>query len=119
MPEAPVGAAHGAPLYTLQFGLLCATTFGFAMSFQLLLPTLPLFALQVGGTEAEVGLIMGFFTATALAVRPFAGRMIDRRGRRGLLLLGLGVSGMSSLLYLGVTSMPSLLLLRLFHGAGL
>ncbi|MBI3003585.1 MAG: MFS transporter, partial [candidate division NC10 bacterium] len=106
-------------LLTGPFVLTCVATFFFFLSFYLLLPTLPLYAQEYGMGESEIGLIIGAFAFSALLVRPYVGRAIDRHGRRGVLLLGTAVFLFSSLAYHFTRTVGSLLALRLLHGAGM
>jgi MFS family permease len=113
-------AAESRPrLLTGPFVLTCVASFFFFLSFYLLLPTLPLYAQEHGMGESEIGLIIGAFAFTALLVRPGVGRAIDRRGRRGILLLGTAVFLFSSLAYHFTRTVGSLLALRLLHGSGM
>jgi len=63
-------------------------------------------------------LIIGVFTISAVILRPFIGQMVDRRGRKNILISGLLVFLVSMLLYNYTNSVTSLLLLRVFHGIG-
>ena len=122
MSKAVTGEAAGgskARIFTLNFVLACSGTFAFFSSFQLLLPTLPIYIVQIGGSQAEIGLLIGVFTVSAVALRPFIGRDVDKRGRRRYMLLGAFIFFASGVLYNFVTDVPALLLLRLFHGAGI
>lgn len=119
MPVAPPAAESRPHLLTQGFVLTCLSTFFFFLSFYLLLPTLPLYALQHGMGESEIGLIIGVFALTSLVVRPYVGRAIDRRGRKGMLLLGTAVFLAAALAYHFTRTVGSLLALRLLHGSGM
>lgn len=106
-------------LFTPDFLLTSMATLAFFGSFQLQLPTLPLYILYIGGNESQIGLILGIFTVTATGLRPFVGRASDRRGRRAFLLGGALIFAIAPVLYSLTTSVPMLLALRLFHGAGI
>jgi len=84
-----------------------------------LTPTLPFYILRIGGQESDVGLLLGAFTLTAIAARPWVGQEIDRRQRRIFLLIGACVYVAASLLYDWARSVPALLALRAFHGLGI
>jgi len=49
----------------------------------------PLRLESFGASKARVGLIMGLHSIVAIGVRPFFGRLIDRRGGRRISLIGL------------------------------
>ena len=106
-------------LYRRPFVLLCASSFFFYLSSQLILPVVPLYAAELGGREADVGLIVGVFAFSAMVFRPLAGWLADRVGRRPLVLLGPAVFAGASLAYPVVGSIPTLLLLRVLHGVGM
>lgn len=107
-----------AKILTPNFIIACATNFASFSSFYFLLATLPVYIVEVGGSESETGFIIGAFAITALLLRPFVGQIADRRGRKLLVLSGAGVLVASGLLYNTTTSVSSLLALRVFHGAG-
>lgn len=101
------------------FVLLCVSTLLFYVSFQLLLAVIPLHTVRLGGGELEVGLVTALFAATAMVLRPLAGALTDRLGRRPLILAGPAVFGLASLGYTAVRSVAALLGLRVFHGIGM
>ncbi|MCZ7358132.1 MAG: MFS transporter [Candidatus Methanoperedens sp.] len=105
-------------LLTRNFLLTSFSTVAIFTSFYFLLVTLPIYILQLGGTESQIGLIIGVFTISAVLLRPFMGREVDRRGRKNMLLAGSLVFLLSMLLYNYTTSVTALLLLRVFHGIG-
>lgn len=94
--------------------LWCATLL-FYLGFQLLLPITPLYATALGAREAEVGLIMGSFALAAMVLRPLAGDLADRIGRRPLVLLGTAIFMLAPVGYALVGTVPALLVVRLFQ----
>ena len=109
---------HNEELFTKNFILTSLSTVAVFTSFYFLLVTLPIYIQELGGTESEIGLIIGVFTISAVLLRPFIGREVDRRGRKYVLIAGLIVFLISMLLYNYTTSVATLLLLRVFHGIG-
>jgi MFS family permease len=81
-----------------------------------LLPTLPTYVEDVGGTQQQVGIVMGAFAIGLLLFRPWLGRMADERSRKAVLLLGTAVAAIAPLGYLFVHSIPLLIAIRAFHG---
>lgn len=81
-----------------------------------LLPTLPLYVQDVGGTTQQVGLVVGSFAVGLLLCRPMLGKLADERSRKLVVLIGMGVVTIAPLGYLFVKSIPLLLLIRAFHG---
>lgn len=106
-------------LLSQAFAFLWAATFFVFLSFYLLLPVLPVYALRQGTRESAVGLIIGVFALTSMTLKPWAGWALDWRGRRGILLAGAAIFCLASLGYPLARSTAALLLLRVFHGAGM
>ncbi len=88
----------------------------FWASIACLLPTLPLYVQEVGGTKQQIGIVMGSFAIGLLLFRPVLGRIADDRSRKLVLLIGVGVVAIAPLGYLFVKSIPLLMVLRAFHG---
>ena len=86
------------------------------LSFQMLLPALPLYVKELGGDGSLVGLVTGLFTLSALLIRPVAGIFLDRLGRKGIFLAGLGLFILSSYSYALTAGVGVILLLRFLHG---
>ncbi|HEX7627414.1 MAG TPA: MFS transporter [Candidatus Methanoperedens sp.] len=110
--------AKNEKLFSRDFVLTSLSTFTLFASFYFLLITLPIYIQKIGGTESEIGLIIGVFTISAVALRPFIGHEVDRRGRKIILITGILVFLISMLLYDYTKSVTSLLLLRVLHGVG-
>lgn len=105
-------------LWTRDFVIIFLVNLFIFVSFQMLLPTLPVYAKHLGGQETAMGMIIGVFTVSALLVRPFVGQVLDSSGRRGPLLLGLAVFMLSVLAYNWAFSIIALLAFRFLHGFG-
>ena len=83
----------------------------------MLVPTLPLFAVQrLSATPGQVGLLMGMMATSAIFSRGLTGYATDRWGRRGLQLFGLAISTVVAFAYGWMPTISALLLWRLLHG---
>ena len=102
-------------LYTLQFGLLCASNFLFSASFQMIIPELPDHLTALGGADYK-GYIIALFTLTAGISRPFSGKLTDTIGRVPVMIFGSLVCVVASAFYPFVTTVFGFLLLRFSHG---
>jgi MFS family permease len=105
--------------YSRALAYVVAATFFHFASLYYLLPTLPLYVEQLGGSPSEVGLIIGILALTSLVARPALGLWMDRAGRQGFLMAGAAIYGLASLGYGVIHWVPGLLLWRVFHGIGL
>ncbi|HEY7675660.1 MAG TPA: MFS transporter [Candidatus Methylomirabilis sp.] len=112
-------AAGAERLFTTPFVLTCLATCMFFLSHQLVLMATPLYALERGGSEADAGTLTLVFSLAALVSRLPIGWVMDRWGRRPVMLAGTGIAVACALLYPGVAAMPGLLALRPFHGVAL
>jgi MFS family permease len=100
-----------ARLITLFAAGLCFWT-----SLATLLPTIPLYVQDIGGSPGTVGLIMGAFAIGLLGSRSWLGQMADQHSRRRVLLIGVAVTAIASFSYPFIQFMPLLFCLRAFHG---
>ncbi len=80
------------------------------------LPVIPLYVESLGGTEAQVGWVMGSFAIGLLLCRAYLGKLADRKGRRVVMQIGLVVAAVVPLCYAVVTSIPLLMVFRAVHG---
>ena len=71
----------------------------------------------LGGSNTAVGIAVGSFSVTAVLLRPWVGRMGDRRGRRLIMVAGAATMGLSIIGYL-VPSLSALIAFRLLSGFG-
>lgn len=84
--------------------------------FYMLLPTLPLFIKHIGGSESQVGLVVGAFMLSAVILRPIIGGLLDRYGRRPFILCGLLIFTLAMYFYSWVGGVFVLLGLRILQG---
>jgi MFS family permease len=103
------------PIFTVQFSLLCLSSFLFFGSFNILLPELPGYLAQLGGEDYK-GLIISLFTLTAGLSRPFSGKLTDTIGRVPIMIYGVVVCVIAGILYPILTSVAGFLFLRFIHG---
>ncbi len=104
---------------TRQFLTVVVAGLFYFFSLGMLLPIVPLFvAGPLGGSELAVGILVGSFSIGAVLIRPFAGRIGDRMGRKVLIVGGALVVAISVGLYLLVTGPEMLLAARLIGGVG-
>jgi MFS family permease len=85
---------------------------------------LPLFIKNHGGSESDMGIVMGVFSLAAVLCRPWISEMIDRIGRKRSYTLGsliMTVFPLAYLLFRGSLSLfyLPLILVRVIHGVGL
>ena len=105
-------------IWNKTFFLIMLVSFLMFMSMYMLLPTLPLYAQSIGGNETVAGTIVAVFTLAAVLVRPWFGNLLDRKGRKLILIIGVGIFLVSALAYNFVFSIVTLLALRVVHGIG-
>jgi MFS family permease len=82
------------------------------------LPLLPFYAKDLGASAFVFTCLVSAFSLATLISAPFWGRFSDRYGRRPALLIALGASALSYLVFGFATSLWMLLLSRLVQGAG-
>ena len=106
------------PLWTKEFILITISNLFLTFSFQMLIPTLPVYVSERGGDELAVGMVISVFTISALLTRPFAGKALDSVGRRKVLFIGLLSFILCTLGYYWMTTVFLILSLRFLHGIG-
>jgi MFS family permease len=106
-------------LLTPLFLTVAAAELAYFTADGVLLPALPRYVTgPLGGGNVEVGLVMGAFSVSAFFLRPLAGRLADRRGRRLLMVIGASLFALSVAGYLVSPSVPLLVAMRLLTGVG-
>ena len=112
-------AATRAPLLTRTFVTVAVAELSYFTADGVLLPALPRYVEgPLGAGNVAVGIVIGAFSVSAFFLRPWAGLLSDRRGRRIVMVAGASVFALSVLGYLAATSVAVLVAMRLLTGIG-
>lgn len=103
-------------LWTKSFVFMTLAMLFLFIAFYSLLPTLPQFVKQIGGSEAQVGWVTGVFMLSAVLFRPIIGGLLDRYGRRAFMVSGLIMFIIAMYMYNFVGGVVVLIGLRFMHG---
>lgn len=96
---------------TLVNFLICANTF-------MLMATLPMFVQHLDGSRLLAGIIGGLLTLTAFITRPYFGGLLDKKGRKLILLVGIVLLLAVTALYQTTASIVIIFILRIIQGLG-
>lgn len=103
-------------IWNKNFVLLCIANLMLFMSMQLLLPTLPLYIIDIGGSKQDVGYIMGAYTLGATLMRFLAGWLVDNYGRKKNIIIGLAFMLAITVLYSIFKTVSTVMIIRVMHG---
>lgn len=106
-------------ILTREFTLGFFSQFAFISVFYILIPTLPIYLLKSGCKEAEIGVLIGIFFVSALALRPFVGRALLGIPEKIFMIAGAVLFALTSVAYLWAPPFWPLFILRAFQGIGL
>jgi MFS family permease len=103
----------------LAFAGVFTVTFCGLLAVGAVLPVLPRYVHgPLAAGNVAVGVVIGSYAITGLMLRPFAGRLADRRGRKPAVLLGALLVSAAGFLYLLPFGVMGLIAARLVLGAG-
>lgn len=105
-------------LLTLNFALICLLYLALYMIFHSLNTTLPIYIKQFGGTTKIAGLALTSLTVAAIISRPITGFLLDKYGRKRLLISGLLLFLVPSIIYIWMIPIPLLIIFRFVQGSG-
>ncbi len=88
------------------------------MGMGIIVPVLPLYAAELGATGFALGIIIAVFALSGGVLQPFVGGLSDRHGKKGFLIAGLVIFGLTGYIYTLAGSVCHLVLIRTLHGAG-
>ena len=104
---------------TARFLLVVSAGLAYFMALGAVLPIVPRYVKhELGGGSLQVGIAVGVLFVGAVALRPYAGRLGDRFGRRVLIVSGALVVSVSILAYGAIHSLEWLIFARIVTGLG-
>ncbi|MFE8699879.1 MFS transporter [Cytobacillus sp. FJAT-54145] len=105
------------PIWTKDFLSISFVNMSVFITFYSLMTTLPIFVIyQLDGTEAQGGLVVTIMLLSAILIRPFSGNIIQRFGKRKILIVSTIAFAVTSLGYMMFDQFMSLMVLRFIHG---
>ena len=114
-----VGASERPPLITLRFATVVASGICYFLSIGVVIPAIPRYVKhRLDGGSLAVGIVVGALFVGAVILRPLAGRIGDRYGRKLLVITGALTVGASMLCYALANSIPTLVGARILTGVG-
>ena len=97
-------------IYLLTVGTISAISFG------MIGPLIPPYAVSLGATLSLAGVVAGIFSFAALIGRPFASVIGDRFNKKHMLMIFMFLNGLSTVLYAVAPNITWLLPIRIMHG---
>ncbi|MBR2790730.1 MAG: MFS transporter [Eggerthellaceae bacterium] len=111
-------AANLGEIFTRDFLLIATINLAMFFAFQMTTIGLPIYVDALGASTRMVGLVATFMAISATAARIFAGPMLDRFGRSGMLIGGIALSAVTIAAYAIFPIVGVILGIRLLHGIG-
>lgn len=104
-------------IWNKNFIIACIANFLVACSFNLLMPTIPIYlSEELGVPASKIGIVLSSYAIALLLIRPFCGYWVDVYSRKPLFLLGLTVFIATFFGYYFATTVVFLVILRFIHG---
>lgn len=104
-------------LWNKNFILICITYFFVACSFNLLMPTIPIFLSEELEIEpSKIGIALSSYAIALLIIRPFCGYWVDVFQRKPLLIMGITLFVAAFIGYYFAFTVLFFVILRFFHG---
>ncbi|MDQ0252919.1 MFS family permease [Evansella vedderi] len=105
------------PIWTKNFLSISFLSLLVFITFYTLLTTLPIYVIySLEGTEAQAGLVVTMMLLSSILVRPFSGNLMERLGKRNVLIGSTIAFAVISLGYIWVEQFVPLMILRFMHG---
>lgn len=98
--------------------ILFITIFIDLVGFGIFVPVVPIYARELNASEALVGDTGALFSLMMFIFTPFWGTLSDRFGRRPVILIAVGLSAISYVLFAHATTITLLIISRMLTGVG-
>lgn len=105
-------------LWSKEFVSIIAINLFLFLSFQMVLPGLPIYAASMGANNSQIGILAAILTVSSLIMRPLAGLALDEVGRRPVFLIGLSAFLILTFLHGFIASFWLLVFIRFLLGFG-
>ncbi|AKC62082.1 MULTISPECIES: MFS transporter [Clostridium] len=105
-------------LWSKYFILALIITVGVNLTCNLLLSTISIYAKKITGVDSYAGVMTGAFTLAALFIRILAGKLLDKLGRKKILILGIAITAFSTIGYIFSNGIVLLVIFRVIQGFG-
>ncbi|HNQ27776.1 MAG TPA: MFS transporter [Aquaticitalea sp.] len=104
-------------LWNRNFIIACIANFLVACSFNLLMPTIPIYlSEELGVPHSKIGIVLSSYAIALLLVRPFCGYWVDVYARKPLFLLGITLFIGTFIGYYFAFTVLFFVILRFIHG---
>lgn len=106
-----------AKLWSLSYLNVCLANFLMACSFNLLMPSIPLYITeQMGVPQSQTGIVLASYAIALMFVRPFSGFIVDLYSRKKILLIAFSCYILIFFGYFWATTVLLFIVVRFIHG---
>lgn len=106
-----------AKLWTLSYLNVCIANFLMACSFNLLMPSIPLYITEyLGVPQTKTGIVLASYAIAILMIRPFSGYLVDLYSRKKILLISFICYVAIFFGYFYAVTIFVFVIVRFFHG---
>ncbi|MFV0418192.1 MAG: MFS transporter [Dysgonomonas sp.] len=104
-------------LWSLNYLNVCLANFLMACSFNLLMPSIPLYITeQMGVAQSQTGIVLASYAIALMFVRPFSGFIVDLYSRKTILFIAFSCYVLIFFGYFWATTVMLFILVRFMHG---
>ncbi len=106
------------PLWTASYIFILLSTLATFIAFHSMIPTLPIYIQQYGGSKSTAGFALAALTLAAVLIRPLTGWALDTYGRKIIYLTGLFIFLVFTVIYAWMIPVLTLIFFRFLQGIG-
>ena len=103
-------------LWTKDYLCVLFTTFFAAVTHNIFISIFPLYVVEIGGNNALAGAMITGLVVASTITRLICGSLLDRYGRRKMLMIGGFLFALNTIAYNFVSNIPGLFMLRILNG---